>query len=153
MRKLLFTSVFAVSSILAQAQQDCHPVGGSISTNFLNPTTTFGTATGDLGGGIGVTVLSLKDGPGGVLTLHNQHHWVTITGDTITADTADAVAFPSGIPGLYAASYPDGVVITGGTGKFQHATGKIFAWGAIDTSKNEVVLRYEGKVCFSHDNE
>jgi hypothetical protein len=153
MLKLLFAFVIAVSCIAAQAEDDCHRVSGSISTNFLNPTTTFGTASGDLAGGIGVTVLSLKDGPAGVLTLHNQHHWVTVAGDTINADPADAVAFPSGIPGLYAASYPDGVVITGGTGKFLNATGKIFAWGAIDTSKNEVVLRYEGKVCLAHGNE
>ncbi len=37
----------------------CRQVGGTISTNFLNPTTTFGSATGDLSGGVGVTVLSL----------------------------------------------------------------------------------------------
>ncbi len=153
MVKFLFAFVIAVSCMAAQAQDDCHRVSGSISTNFLNPNTTFGSATGDLAGGIGVTVLSLKDGPAGVLTLHNQHHWVTITGDTINADPADAVAYPSGIAGLYAASYPDGVPIKGGTGKFRNATGKIFAWGAIDTSKNEVVLRYEGKVCFMHGND
>ena len=84
MRKALLL-VLAFSSVAAWADPVCQHVGGGIVTNFLNPTTTFGSATGDLGGGIGVTVLSLTPGPGGVLTLHNQHHWVTTQGDTILA--------------------------------------------------------------------
>ncbi len=141
--------LLAFSSVAAWADPVCQHVGGGIVTNFLNATTTFGSATGDLGGGIGVTVLSLTPGPGGILTLHNQHHWVTTQGDTIKAPPADATAYPSGQPGLYAATYVDGVTINGGTGRFEHAKGKVFAWGAIDTTKNEVVLRYEGTVCFN----
>jgi hypothetical protein len=75
------------------------------------------------------------------------------SGDTILAPPADATAYPSGQPGLYAATYANGVTITGRTGRFAHATGKVFAWGAIDTSKNEVVLRYEGTVCFRDEDE
>jgi len=41
------------------------------------------TATGDLKGGLGVTVLSLSLGPGGTVLFHNHHHWVTEAGDTI----------------------------------------------------------------------
>jgi hypothetical protein len=152
MRKGLLL-LLAFSSMAVWAEPTCQHVGGSIVTNFLNATTTFGSATGDLGGGIGVTVLSLTPGPGGVLTLHNQHHWVTTQGDTILAPPADATAYPSGQHGLYAATYANGVTITGGTGRFEHATGKVFAWGAIDTSKNEVVLRYEGTVCFRDQDE
>jgi hypothetical protein len=153
MRKALFLLVIAASNLLAWADPICQHVGGGIVTNFLNSTTTFGSATGDLGGGIGVTVLKLTPGPGGVLTLHNQHHWVTTQGDTILAAPADATGYPSGQPGLYAATYADGVVINGGTGRFAHAKGKVFAWGAIDTTKNEVVLRYEGTVCFSDEDD
>ena len=141
--------LLAFSSVAAWADPVCQHVGGGIVTNFLNPTTTFGSATGDLGGGIGVTVLTLTPGPRGILTLHNQHHWVTTQGDTIKAAPADATAYPSGQPGLYAATYVDGIIINGGTGRFAHAKGKVFAWGAIDTAKNEVVLRYEGTVCFN----
>jgi len=145
--------LLAFSSVAAWADPVCQHVGGGIVTNFLNATTTFGSATGDLGGGIGVTVLSLTPGPGGVLTLHNQHHWVTTQGDTILAPPADATAYPSPQPGLYAATYANGITISGGTGRFKHATGKVFAWGAIDTTKNEVVLRYEGNVCFGDEDE
>jgi hypothetical protein len=150
-RGLLLLLTF--SSVAAWADPVCQHVGGGIVTNFLNSTTTFGSATGDLAGGIGVTVLSLTSGLGGILILHNQHHWVTTQGDTILAPPADATAYPSGQPGLYAATYADGVTISGGTGRFKHATGKVFAWGAIDTTKNEVVLRYEGNVCFSDKDE
>jgi hypothetical protein len=152
MRKGLLL-VLMFPGLFAWADPVCQHVGGGIVTNFLNSTTTFGSATGDLGGGVGVTVLRLTPGPGGILTLHNQHHWVTSQGDTISAKTADATAYPSGQPGLYAATYADGIIINGGTGRFNHANGKVFAWGAIDTTRNEVVLRYEGTVCFVEPDE
>jgi hypothetical protein len=150
MRKLflLFLIVFT-NLIAAQANADCHQVGGAISTNFIDSTTTFGSANGDLSGGVGVTVLALTENSGGTLTFHNQHHWVTASGDTINTDPAYATGFPTGISGLYAASYTDGIVITGGTGKFKNAHGKVYAWGAVNTATNEVVLRYEGSVCFA----
>jgi hypothetical protein len=153
MRKALFLLVIAASNLLAWADPICQHVGGGIVTNFLSSTTTFGSATGDLGGGIGVTVLKLTPGPGGVLTLHNQHHWVTTQGDTVLAQPADLTAYPSGQSGLYAATYAKGVIINGGTGRFAHGKGTVFAWGAIDTTKGEVTLRYEGTVCFSDEDE
>ena len=54
MRKALLLLVIAASNLLAWADPICQHVGGGIVTNFLNSTTTFGSATGDLGGGIGV---------------------------------------------------------------------------------------------------
>ena len=45
--------------------QECVQVGGGIVTNFLDITETLGTATGDLGGGLGVSVLSVTPGSGG----------------------------------------------------------------------------------------
>jgi hypothetical protein len=128
----------------------CHAVSGAISTNFVDPSDTLGTATGDFKGGLGVHVLSVTPGPNGTTVLHNHHHWVTEAGDTILFDDADAVLFPTPIPGLYAASYTQGVKIIGGTGRFDHATGNLTTtYGAVDLTKGEVVLRYEGKVCFA----
>lgn len=150
MRNVLLGLVFlALPGLLAaQASSDCQQVGGTISTNFLNANTTFGSANGDMAGGIGVKILSINPGPNGILVFHNQHSWVTATGDTVFTQPADATAFPSGVPGLYAASYLQGVVVTGGTGRFQNAHGTLFGWGAADTNKHEIVLRYEGKLCF-----
>jgi hypothetical protein len=150
MLKALMACLLGMLCVAARAASNCQPVGGTISTNFLDPATTFGSATGDLAGGIGVTVLTLTANPDGTLTFHNQHHWVTATGDTINLDPADATGYPSGTPGLYAAIYAKGATVSGGTGKFANATGTIFSWGAVNTAEGEVVLRYQGTVCYSN---
>ena len=152
MRRILVVCLLGMASLLARAASECRPVGGSISTNFVNATTTAGTATGDLAGSIGVSVLSVVPGQNGVVTFHNQHTWVTATGDTIFANAADATAYPTPVPGLYAAIYLHGLVITGGTGRFAKATGKTFTWGAVNLANNEVTLRYEGTVCFANED-
>jgi len=149
MRRILVVCLLAMASLLAHAASECRSVGGSISTNFVNPTTTSGTATGDLAGSVGVSVLSIIQGANGSVVFHNQHTWVTTTGDTIFLDAADATAYPSPIPGLFAASYLNGVVVAGGTGRFAKATGKIASWGAVNLANNELTLRYEGTVCLA----
>jgi hypothetical protein len=153
MRKATLLILFLTSSLCSLASTNCQHVGGAIQTNFINPTTTFGTVSGDLRGAIGVTVLSLKQNPNGTLTFYNQHHWVTETGDTLQLAPAYATAYPSGVAGLYAGIYPNGVNLTGGTGRFAGARGKLSGWGAIDSKRNELVLRYEGTVCFKDSDE
>jgi hypothetical protein len=145
--------VCASGSLQAGWGHDCQHVGGSISTNFLDTNTTSGTATGDLAGGIGVTILSLNPNTDGTLTFRNQHHWVTTSGDTLLLDDAEAVGFPSGISGLYSVSYTKGLTLTGGTGRFAHAKGELSSFGAVNTTKGEVVLRYEGQVCYGKDQD
>ena len=148
MRKAFLLCLITMTCLMARAGT-CRQVGGVISTNFLDPNTTFGTATGDLAGALGVSILSVTPNNDGTATFHVQHHWVTATGDTINAEQADATAFPTSIAGFYAASYLHGVVINGGTGQFKNTHGRVYGWGAIDTNKGEVVLRYEGTVCFA----
>jgi hypothetical protein len=148
MRKSLMIFVVMAPALLAQGGANCKNVGGAVLTNFLDPTTTLGTATGDLKGGLGVTVLNVSPGPGGTVVFHNHHHWVTETGDTIFFNDADAVAYPTGISGLYAASYTSGITLAGGTGRFAGATGKIASFGAVDLNRQQVILRYEGQICF-----
>jgi len=79
--------------------------------------------------------------------LHNHHHWVTESGDTIFFQDADLTLLSTSISGLFAGDYLSGVYITGGTGGFDGATGKISAFGAVDENKGELTLRYEGTVC------
>ena len=153
MRKLILICLLGIASLEAQASTSCHPVGGTILTNFVDSTTTIGSATGDLAGGIGVTVLSFVPNQDGTLTFNNQHRWVTQDGDTIYSDPAVAMGFPTTVSGFYAARYTKGIVITGGTGKFKGATGKLRGWGAVDTNKGEVILRYEGSVCLADEDQ
>lgn len=141
--------LFGIWCVAAHAGSNCQHVGGVISTNFLDPNTTLGSATGDLAGGIGVSVLSLAPNNDGSVTFHNQHHWVTSTGDTINAEDAFAVGYPSGVKGIYTAIYTNGVQVTGGTGRFQNASGTLASWGAVNINEGEVVLRYEGTICYA----
>jgi hypothetical protein len=85
--------------------------------------------------------------------LHNHHHWVTEAGDTIFLADADAIVYPSGASGLFAAIYPNGVDIIGGTGRFAGASGKIAAWGAVNLNTNQLVLRYQGTISFNQQNQ
>jgi hypothetical protein len=77
---------------------------------------------------------------------------VTETGETLSFDDAYLTAIPTST-GLVLADYIDGVKMTGGTGRFADASGTIAAWGAVDLSKGQLVLRYEGKVCFAGDKD
>jgi hypothetical protein len=144
---LLVLAMFAVIPCLFAEDPHCKQVGGAISTNFLDPSNTLGSATGTFKGGIGVSVLKVTPGAG-QLVFHNQHHWVTESGDTISLQDADAIAQETADPTLVAIRYKDGVQVTGGTGEFANARGTLAIWGAADLARNEIVLRYEGQVCF-----
>jgi hypothetical protein len=138
---------------LAEAKY-CRHVGGAVLTNFLQPTNpacagsfqnlcTGGITTGDLRGGVGVSVLGIAGN-----VYHVQHHWVTESGDTIFAGDALLTTFPTSDPNRVLADYLKGVEINGGTGAFEGATGTVFAFGAVDLKLGQITLRYEGTVCF-----
>jgi hypothetical protein len=125
-------------------------------TNFgvISPTSTLGTATGDLRGAVSASLLGPPEaGASNTVIFHVQHHFVTETGDTILIDPATATSVPVG-PGLFAIlSYP--VHIKGGTGKFAGATGDFTNIGEVllpnapDTTGGTTVFRYTGQVCFA----
>lgn len=130
------------------SEQACYQVSGGILTNFIDATDTLGTATGDLAGGLGVHVLRQEAGPNGAIVLTVHHHWVTVTGDTVSLAEAKATLFPTPVAGFYAATYLDGVNVNGsGTGKLAGASGKIYAWGAVDLNRQQLTLRYAGQIC------
>lgn len=155
MRKIWITLLMIAPCLFAQgdpALSYSREVSGAILTNFLTQTTTLGTVTGDLKGGIGVDVLSTRSGPNGSTIFHNQHHWVTESGDTIFLGEADVTAIPTFIPGLLAANYPN-IPIIGGTGRFADARGSIAAFGAVDMNQGHIILRYQGEILFGHPQQ
>jgi len=79
---------------------------------------------------------------------HNQHHWVTESGDTIFLGAADVTAIPTFVPGLFAANYPN-IPVLGGTGRFAGAHGSITAFGAVDMNQGHIILRYQGNIFFA----
>ncbi len=119
----------------------------------INQATTLGTQTGDLAGAVSAGILSVTPGANGTTVFKVQHHFVTETGYTITAAPANATVAPVA-PGLLAVvSYP--VRITGGTGRFAGASGKIDVIGEIflpnfpDLAGGKTVFRYSGQLCYA----
>ena len=153
MRILAFVLVAAGAAVAEPAHglPQCRPVGGTVSTNFIAPTRTLGTATGDLAGAVSADLLGEPTpGPTG-LQFNVQHHWVTDNGDTL--DLAPALATTIPLPGtpLFAIlSYP--VEIAGGTGRFAGVYGVVENIGEVlldlsDFRSGRTVFRYVGTIC------
>ena len=152
MRTISLVFLITASSLFADDAANCRDVQGGITTNFIGPTETLGTSTGDLAGGLGVSVLGRSDGANGSIILHVHHHWVTQTGETLSFNDAYLTIFPTPVAGFYAASYLDGIEMNeNGTGRYKGASGKAYAWGAVDLNRKQLALRYEGKVCFAKE--
>jgi hypothetical protein len=57
--------------------------------------------------------------------------------------------FPTADSNRDLGDYLDGIDITGGTGRFEGATGHLSSvFGAVDLKLGQVTLRYAGTVCF-----
>jgi hypothetical protein len=144
--RALFLSGAALLVCAAPAFAACsgkpqHVAGGAL-TDFIDPSHTDGVAIGDLRGAIGVEILAtLSNG------FHVHHHFVLESGDQIFFDDADVTVFPTSDPNRVVADYLKGVNITGGTGRFEKASGNVGAWGAVDLSQGKLTLRYEGTIC------
>jgi len=133
--------------VSAEDTPHCKQVGGAILTNFIDPTTTLGTATGDLRGGLGVSVLNVKAGTKWISGLSQSPPMGNrVWRHDFFAD-ADARAYPTPA-GIFGTAYTNGVQITGGTGRFAGATGKLAIYGAVDLPQGQIILRYSGQVCF-----
>ncbi len=124
----------------------CVPVSGAISTNFITQDTTLGTVTGDLRGAVSATLLELLPGENGKLIGRIQHRgWVTESGDKIFLAEAliDLTPVSEGV--FYGIYRP--IAIVGGTGKFDGTIGTMTLYGVLDTTRQELVLRYRGEIC------
>lgn len=146
--KLTSSRAYAQST---NAAPHCQLVGGTVMTNLgvIGQSTTLGVIDGDLKGAVAATILNVVPGSGGTTLFAVQHHFVTLTGDTIFADPATATT-KEVVPGsgLYAViSYP--LHIKGGTGKFAGATGDLTSIGEVDMNAGHTVFRYSGQVCFA----
>ncbi len=143
-------------ALAASQNGPCLPVNGMLMTdiNAIAGATNLGPASGDLAGSVAATILGQNsDGSYNV-----QHYWVTTAGDKIKFHQAvlhptypvpndpDIVAVPWG---NYRAD-----IEPGGTGRFQNATGYIYASGMANFHSDglgplTIVFRYTGQVCYN----
>lgn len=149
---LLTLALVAAFPICAQSNASsgvCVPAGGVLMTNIgaIAGVYNLGPVFGDLQGSVAANIVSVNSN--GTYTL--QHYWVTSTGDTILMKPAVLTpTFPIptntnivAVPWGYYSS-----VIAGGTGKYTNATGTIYYFGMADFTRNTLVLRYSGSVCY-----
>ncbi len=142
---VLALGILATSAAFAG---DCQKVGGVLMTNIgtIAGQTNLGPVFGDLQGAVAATIVG-NDSSGNFLI---QHYWVNAAGETILfkvatlipASTSEANVVPV-LWGNYSSE------ISGGTGKFKNARGKLNYFGIADFNKNTLVLRYEGKICLA----
>jgi len=141
-------AALAVFAVAANAQsKKCTPIGGMILTDYAvwDPNSTFGYATGDLKGSVGVSILSTQKS-GSDLTLNVQHHWVSESGDVISLDPATAYTTEVA-PYVYAVVNYQFHINGNGTGKFAGVSGDGSAIGEADLGNGRLVFRYTGTLC------
>ena len=142
---VLVVALFASSAFA----KTCSAVGGAILTDLGgfgvidSSPTTLGVATGDLKGALGVQILSASSD---FTSLTVQHHWVTDSGESLAIDPA-TVHGVFVAPGLLAVTAYK-VHLSGGSGRFAHATGDLSSIGEVDFNTGHAVLRYSGTVCY-----
>jgi len=151
MKTRTFTLALAVAislGLTASSQaKNCTPIGGIILTDLgvWDPSSTFGYATGDLKGSVGVSILSMQQ-TGNNLILNVQHHWVSESGDVISLDPATAYTTQVA-PGVYAVVNYQFHINGNGTGKFAGVSGDGSAIGEADLANGRLVFRYTGTIC------
>jgi hypothetical protein len=137
---------------LAQGQNAhsaCIPVGGALITNIgaIAGVTNLGPVSGDLSGSVAATILGQNSNG----SFNVQHYWVTAAGDTITLKVAVLIpTYPTSDKSIVAVPWGNyRSDISGGTGKFNNATGYLDYFGIADFQQNTLVLRYRGEVCYA----
>jgi len=146
---VLLTVVLVASFPIWAQPGRCESVGGVLITNIgaIDATYNLGPVFGDLRGSVAAKILPTSPTPG---TFALQHFWVTDTGDTILFKVAILTpTYPTADKNIVAVPWGNySSDITGGTGKFDGATGTIRYFGIADFSKFTLVLRYAGTVCY-----
>src|ERR1700746_4105803 len=138
-------AVLLVRPALA-ALKHCARVGAPFipSLGGFGENTTLGVITGDIKGAVGVQILGMTTADG-TTTVKVQHHLVTETGDTGLIHPAQAIGvFVT--PNLFAITNYH-FHLSGGTGRFEGATGDMSAIGEVDFSTGHLIGRYTGRIC------
>jgi hypothetical protein len=135
------------------ASSHCVPVSGALMTNIgaIAGVTNLGPASGDLAGSLAATILGQNSNG----SYNVQHYWVTAAGETITLKKAVLTpTYPTSDLAIVAVPWGNyRSYISGGTGKFEGASGYLDYFGMADFHQGTLVLRYRGQVCYALTSE
>lgn len=146
---LIFTGTTRVAAGTRERPRKCISVSGVIAGTVISKAdaaqpVVLGTVTGSLQGAVQGVVTSLASQPSGVLELAINDHFLTHEGFVL--ETSDkAVLTPAGAPGVYQQNTRYSV--SGGSGRFEHASGVFTSHGETDLNRGLVTSRYEGEIC------
>lgn len=146
---LIFVGTSRVEAGARERPRKCTSVSGVIAGTVISKAdaaqpVVLGTVTGSLQGAIQGVVTSLASQPSGVLELDISDHFVTHEGFVL--ETSDkAVLTPVGAAGVYQQNTR--YTVSGGSGRFEHASGTFTSHGETDLNRGLVTSRYEGEIC------
>ncbi|EAR49988.1 hypothetical protein OG2516_12071 [Oceanicola granulosus HTCC2516] len=129
------------------AAQGCMPVGGTIDASVVGgePVNVLGSVTGDLAGATRAVVQEQTAQDDGTVSLRLVHDFVLADRGTLrTEDTATWTPV-AGSPGVF--HMKTEYRITGGTGRYEGASGAFTNEGIADTNAGLLTLRYSGELC------
>jgi hypothetical protein len=133
----------SLPSTAQAAPQECVNVQGTAAGHSTGPTSFESTVVGDLAGTLfGTNFTIVKVGDHGAIHYTVLHRFETPQGDLYAV--AEGVLTPTAPP-IYGANERN--VITGGTGAYAGATGRIQIHAIIDLSTGLFSIRYQGRIC------
>jgi hypothetical protein len=144
-KSLVTVGVFALmSSLSSQAQSgNCHSVGGSMLTQFVDQKTGQYQLIGDFQGtGRGIILEQKQDET--ITTVKLEHTFVMSNGDLLQTKGDVGTFIAAKEQKTFAAI---SFKIVGGTGRYNAANGTLESIGAADFASGQGVLRYSGSIC------
>ncbi len=150
MKRIVVLAIFGVSLLVASTAWagQCQTVGGVLMTNIgaIAGQTNLGPVFGDLQGSVAASIVG-QDSSGNFLL---QHYWVTSSGESIVFKVATLIPASTSQQGVVPVLWGNySSEISGGTGKYRNARGKLEYFGIADFNENTLVLRYRGRVCLA----
>lgn len=127
---------------------DCQLVSGEIEAQFVSDTEIQGTISGSVNGDAFATILALVPHGDGGIGVEMTHTYVDkdASGNELgRIFTMDRGVLAPVDPPAY--RFNNQLVITGGAGTFDGASGRLHAHGSVNLGTGAIALSYQGRVC------
>jgi hypothetical protein len=127
---------------------DCQLVSGGIVAAFVSDTEIEGTISGSVNGDAFATILALDPHGDGSIGVEMQHTYVDKEpsgGEVGRIFTMDRGVLAPEDPPAY--RFNNQLQVTGGTGTFAGASGRLHAHGSVNLGTGAIELTYQGRVC------
>ena len=136
---------FGFSIRAEDGKPQCKSVSGTIAATLTGETSVMGTVRGDLQGAVTANVVRATPQPDGRVSLDLTHVFLTDARDTLITEDQAVWTPVAGRKGVFQMSTT--YSITGGSGKYEGASGTMENHGEVDLGRKQITLGYSGQVC------